>query len=173
MCGETGNEISFVKGDLLEIYFAIEDLDVAYIAKVYFSCVGAKILCELPYSEEQESFCLRFPSKISEEVKPGFYTYDLTLELVDGSNLTVLHNEDFVVLKKKNTLSEDAYIEEDNGEGSDNEGNEPTEPETPPEEPEPDEPSGGNGGENPPTPPESGTDTESPGSEGGNNNDGE
>lgn len=173
MCGETGNEIRFVKGDLLEIYFAIEDLEVEYIAKVYFSCVGAKILCELPYSEEQESFCLRFPSKISEEVKPGFYTYDLTLELVDGSNLTVLHNEDFVVLKKKNTLSEDAYAEDDNGDDNIGEGNEPTEPETPPEESEPSEPPEGNSGENPPTPPEGEVDTEPSESEGGNNYDGE
>ena len=123
MCGETGNEIRFIKGDLLEIYFAVEDLEVEYIAKVYFSCIGAKILCELPYSEEQEAFCLRFPSKVSEEVKPGFYTYDLTLELVDGSKVTLLHNEDFVVLKKRNTLLESEYAsDEDDNSGDDETG---------------------------------------------------
>ncbi len=103
MCGETGNEIRFIRGDLLEIYFAVEDLEVEYIAKAYFSCIGAKILCELPYSEEQEAFCLRFPSKVSEEVKPGFYTYDLTLELVDGSKITLLHNEGYLISYAQNS----------------------------------------------------------------------
>ena len=165
MCGETGNEIRFIKGDLLEIYFAVEDLEVQYIAKVYFSCIGAKILCELPYSEEQEAFCLRFPSKVSEEVKPGFYTYDLTLELVDGSKITLLHNEDFVVLKKKNSLLEGAYTEDEGDDNGDDEGGEPTEPVTPPDSTNPDEPVTGDGGDSPSNTPDSET--------GGNESDGE
>ena len=169
-CEGKENEIKFVKGDVIEIYFAVEDLPVEYIAKVYFSCFGAKILCDLPYSEEQEAFCLRFPSKISEEVKPGFYTYDVTLELVDGSKITLLHNEDFVVLKKKNTISEEAYVEDDdNGEDNTNP-IEPVEPETPPEETEPKEPTDGEE-ENPPTPPESGSETEPLPNEGGDSDD--
>lgn len=164
MCGETGNEIRFIKGDLLEIYFAVEDLEVEYIAKVYFSCIGAKILCELPYSEEQEAFCLRFPSKVSEEVKPGFYTYDLTLELVDGSKVTLLHNEDFVVLKKRNTLLESEYASDEDDNSGDDETGEPTEPVTPPEEINPDEPSTG-GGDSPSNTPDS--------EAGGNESDGE
>lgn len=165
MCGETGNEIRFIRGDLLEIYFAVEDLEVEYIAKAYFSCIGAKILCELPYSEEQEAFCLRFPSKVSEEVKPGFYTYDLTLELVDGSKITLLHNEDFVVLKKKNSLLEGAYTEDEGDDNGDDEGGEPTEPVTPPDGTNPDEPATGDGGDSPSNTPDSET--------GGNESDGE
>lgn len=178
-CEGTENEIKFIKGDVLEIYFAVEDLEVEYIAQVYFSCIGAKILCELPYSEEQEAFCLRFPSKISDEVKPGFYTYDVTLELVDGSKITLLHNEDFIVLKKRNTLSEDAYIEDSETDGDDNTGEgdntEPTEPETPPDETEPDNPTGGDGdgNDNPPTPPEGGSEVETPPTDGGDENDSE
>lgn len=174
-CEGTENEIKFIKGDVLEIYFAVEDLEVEYIAKAYFSCIGAKILCELPYSEEQEAFCLRFPSKISDEVKPGFYTYDVTLELVDGSKITLLHNEDFIVLKKKNTLSEDAYVEDDESNDDDNMGEndntEPTEPETPPDETESDNPMGdGDDEDNPLTPPDDSTETEPPLTEGGDDN---
>ena len=165
MCGETGNEIRFIKGDLLEIYFAVEDLEVEYIAKAYFSCIGAKILCELPYSEEQEAFCLRFPSKVSEEVNPGFYTYDLTLELVDGSKITLLHNEDFIVLKKRNTLSESEYAADEGDNSGDDENGEPTEPVTPPEETNPDESSAGGNGDSPSNTPDNET--------GGNENGGE
>ncbi len=165
MCGETGNEIRFIRGDLLEIYFAVEDLEVEYIAKAYFSCIGAKILCELPYSEEQEAFCLRFPSKVSEEVKPGFYTYDLTLELVDGSKITLLHNEDFIVLKKRNTLLESEYAVDEGDNSGDDENGEPTEPVTPPEGTNPDEPSTGGSGDSPSNTPD--------GETGGNESDGE
>lgn len=139
MCNEKENEIRFIKGDVLEVYFVVDDIELEYISRVVFSCVAGKILCDLPYSEEQEAFCLRFNSQMSDAIQPGFYTYDLTLELAGGSRITLLHNEDFVVLKKKNTLNEEAYIEDEgnDGDGGDDEGdggdnNEPEEPVTPP-----------------------------------------
>lgn len=139
-CNNVQNAIGFISGDVLEVYFVVDDIELEYIKRVAFSCVGAKILCELPYSREQEAFCLRFPSKMSNKIKPGFYTYDLTLELVDGSIITLLHNENFVVLKKKNTLLESAYVEGEGDNCEDDENGESTEPVMPPDGTNPDEP---------------------------------
>lgn len=119
MIDEKEYEIRFVKGDLVEVYFVVDDIDVTYISRVVFSCRNAKILCDLPYSEEHGSFCLRFNSKMSDAIAPGFYTYDLTLELVDGSKITLLHNEDCVVLKKNNSINEEDYVGEGNSENGD------------------------------------------------------
>ncbi len=129
-CKETDNAIRVIKGDVLEVYFVIDDVEIEYIERVIFSSITAKILCDLPYSEEQGAFCLRFTSKMSNLLSPGFYTYDLTLELKGGTTLTLMHGEEFTVFKKKNSLSVEDYLDEDednsengNDEGSNNENN--------------------------------------------------
>lgn len=120
-CKETDNAIRVIKGDVLEVYFVIDDVEVEYIERVIFSSITAKILCDLPYSEEQEAFCLRFPSKMSSLLPAGFYTYDLTLELKGGTTLTLMHGEEFTVFKKKNSLDVADYQDED-GEDEENVG---------------------------------------------------
>lgn len=147
-CNNKENEIKFIKGDVLEIYFVVDDIEIEYIERVVFSCIGAKILCDLPYSEEQGAYCLRFNSQISDVIPAGFYTYDLTMELKGGSKITLLHNEDFIVLKKKNTLHEEEYLDEPNGEDDGGNSEEPDEPITPPEDGEDDGGEGDNGDNN-------------------------
>ena len=44
--------IRVIRGDLLEVYFVVDDVEVDYIERVIFSSISAKILCDLPYSEE-------------------------------------------------------------------------------------------------------------------------
>lgn len=127
-CKETDNAIRVIKGDVLEVYFVVDDVEVEYIERVIFSSITAKILCDLPYSEEQGAFCLRFTSKMSNLLPPGFYTYDLTLELKGGTTLTLMHGEEFTVFKKKNSLFVEDYLDEDegdseNGKGGNNENN--------------------------------------------------
>lgn len=126
-CKETDNAIRVIKGDVLEVYFVVDDVEVEYIERVIFSSITAKILCDLPYSDEQEAFCLRFTSKMSNLLPPGFYTYDLTLELKGGTTLTLMHGEEFTVFKKKNSLSVEDYLDEDEGNDT-NEREEPIEP---------------------------------------------
>lgn len=124
-CKETDNAIRVIKGDVLEVYFVVDDVEVEYIERVIFSSISAKILCDLPYSEEQEAFCLRFTSKMSNLLPAGFYTYDLTLELKGGTTLTLMHGEEFTVFKKKNSLFVEDYLDEeqDNDKPEDGEGN--------------------------------------------------
>lgn len=133
-CKETDNAIRVIKGDVLEVYFVVDDVEVEYIERVIFSSISAKILCDLPYSEEQEAFCLRFTSKMSNLLPAGFYTYDLTLELKGGTTLTLMHGEEFTVFKKKNSLFVEDYLDEeqDNNKPDDGEGNETEEPIEPP-----------------------------------------
>lgn len=111
-CKETDNAIRVIKGDVLEVYFVVDDVEVEYIERVIFSSISPKILCDLPYSEEQEAFCLRFTSKMSNLLPAGFYTYDLTLELKGGTTLTLMHGEEFTVFKKKNSLFVEDYLDE-------------------------------------------------------------
>lgn len=127
-CKETDNAIRVIKGDVLEVYFVVDDVEVEYIERVVFSSITAKILCDLPYSEEQEAFCLRFTSKMSNLLPPGFYTYDLTLELKGGTMLTLMHGEEFTVFKKKNSLSVEDYLDEDEGNDTNEGDGEPIEP---------------------------------------------
>lgn len=132
-CKETDNAIRVIKGDVLEVYFVVDDVEVEYIERVIFSSISAKILCDLPYSEEQEAFCLRFTSKMSNLLPAGFYTYDLTLELKGGTTLTLMHGEEFTVFKKNSLFVED-YLDEEQGNDKpeDGEGNETEEPIEPP-----------------------------------------
>lgn len=133
-CKETDNAIRVIKGDVLEVYFVVDDVEAEYIERVVFSSITAKILCDLPYSEEQEAFCLRFTSKMSNLLPPGFYTYDLTLEMKGGTKVTLMHGEEFTVFKKKNSLAIEDYLdeEEDDSESDGKEDNEDKEPVEPP-----------------------------------------
>lgn len=123
-CKETDNEIRVIQGDVLEVYFVVDDVEVELIERVIFSSITAKVLCDLPYSEEQEAFCLRFTSKMSNLLTPGFYTYDLTLEMKGGTKITLMHNEEFTVFKKKNSLFIEDYLDEEEKEKEPEEGNE-------------------------------------------------
>lgn len=133
-CKETDNAIRVIRGDVLEVYFVVDDIEPEYIERVIFSSITAKVLCDLPYSEEQEAFCLRFTSKMSNLLPAGFYTYDLTLELKGGTKLTLMHGEEFTVFKKKNSLSIEDYLDEEAGDSEDDgeEDNEDAEPIEPP-----------------------------------------
>lgn len=128
---ECKDEIMFIQGDVVETYFYIEGIEREYIENLYFSCEAEKILTVLPYSEEQEGYCFRLTSEQTSSLRPKFCTYDLTLELIDGNTMTLLHGCSFIVLKKRNTLNPNDYRddenepsegnEEDNGEnGEDN-----------------------------------------------------
>ncbi len=123
---ECKDEIMFIQGDVVETYFYIEGIEREYIENLYFSCEAEKILTVLPYSEEQEGYCFRLTSEQTSTLRPKFCTYDLTLELIDGNRMTLLHGRSFIVLKKRNTLNPEDYLDDeeepDSGEGEDGEG---------------------------------------------------
>ena len=122
---ECKDEIMFIQGDVVETYFYIEGIEREYIENLYFSCEAEKILTVLPYSEEQEGYCFRLTSEQTSSLRPKFCTYDLTLELIDGNTMTLLHGCSFIVLKKRNTLNPDDYrddVEEEPNEGDGEDG---------------------------------------------------
>ena len=123
---ECKDEIMFIQGDVVETYFYIEGIEKEYIENLYFSCEAEKILTVLPYSEEQEGYCFRLTSEQTSLLRPKFCTYDLTLELIDGNTMTLLHGRSFIVLKKRNTLNPDDYRDDEDEpiEGGDDNGDE-------------------------------------------------
>ena len=42
-CKETDNAIRVIKGDVLEVYFVVDDVEVEYIERVIFSSISPKI----------------------------------------------------------------------------------------------------------------------------------
>lgn len=106
-CKNSKNEIKFINGDSFERFFAIEGIEIENIARVTFACAARNISQDLIYVEEQQVFYLSFDSVASKNISPGFFSYDLTIELTNGRVVTYLYNEDFVVLKKRNVINED------------------------------------------------------------------
>lgn len=115
-------DIVFVRGDVVELYLDIPDIEKDAIANVYLSCKGAKLLYILTYSNLQNSYCFRLKSEETACLIPGFYTYDITVELIDGNKITLRRNKDFIILKKKNSLCSQCYEEGSLSESSREEG---------------------------------------------------
>jgi hypothetical protein len=129
-------EIKFIQGDVLEYYFDFGGriIPPEVIAHVYFSCAGENLLIDLTYSPEQRAYCLRLTSEETLQLTPMFCTYDVSVEMIDGNKLTILHDCSFVVLRKRNSWVAEHYEEYDEEEAEeenedDNAPNEPEEPE--------------------------------------------
>lgn len=105
LCGE--NNIIVICGDILEVYFEVEGLDVEAVQRVLFKSDTAQICAELPYSNLEKAYCLRLSSETTKDFKPSFGSYDLTVELINGNIITVAHNCGFAILKKRNSQSEE------------------------------------------------------------------
>lgn len=108
-------EIKFIQGDVLEYYFDLGGriIPSEVIAHVYFSCAGENLLMDLTYSLEQRAYCLRLTSEETLQLTPMFCTYDVSVEMIDGNKLTILHDCSFVVLRKRNSWVPEHYEEYD------------------------------------------------------------
>lgn len=100
-------KITAIIGDLLERYFALEQVDVQAVKEMCFTCIGQGICVHLPYSEKQKGWCLRLGSEITAQFRPRISDYDLTAVLVDGNRLTIIEDGLFTVRSKDNNLCED------------------------------------------------------------------
>lgn len=94
--------IRVIRGDILEVYFEIEGIAPEIIKRVCFRNDTVNLYTELPYSQIHEAYCLRIESECTDHFPPSFGSYDLTVELIDGNILTVVHEGEFTVLKKRN-----------------------------------------------------------------------
>lgn len=95
-------DIIFIQGDVLEIYFCFENIDPSLFRRAIFKSEKANLYVECPYSSQRGGWCLRLTSEQTELLKPTIASYDLLLELADGNLLTVAHEVGFAVLKKRN-----------------------------------------------------------------------
>ena len=131
-------EIKILQGDVLEYYFDLKGsfIPPEVITHVYFSCAGENLLMDLTWSPEQKAYCLRLTSEETLQLTPMFCTYDISVEMIDGNKLTILHDCSFIVLRKRNSWVPEHYeeydeVEEDEEENEDN--STPDEPEEPEE----------------------------------------
>lgn len=104
--------IEVVHGDPIERYFK-PCIDPALIANVYFDSDNAGLHFILPYSSDQQGYCLYIPSNITKHLRPVICTYDLTVELIDGNTLTVIESCPFTIFKKRNSNCECETCEDD------------------------------------------------------------
>ena len=105
------NNLSVIQGDILEVYFVLENISSEEISKVVFSCAEQDLEAECDYSASQEGYGLRLESDVTKDLKPCQSRYDLTVRFADGNDLTVVYEGVFAVLEKR-----DAIRGGDNGE---------------------------------------------------------
>lgn len=102
-----GQNIVVIRGDVLEVYFEIDGISPNVVRQVCFKSDAAQIYVELPYSKLREAYCLRLESEYTNMLKPTIGSYDLTVEFIDGNIITVAHEREFIVLKKRNSQNEE------------------------------------------------------------------
>lgn len=100
------NGITVIAGDILEVYFLLENIDNEQVENVIFSCAdkGIEVVCA--YSEEEKGFCLRLESEDTAALECGLVTYDLTIKYPDGNYFTAVYENALNVLPKRNKVSE-------------------------------------------------------------------
>lgn len=100
------NGITLIAGDILEVYFVLENIDHEQVEEVIFTCAdkGIQNVCE--YSEEDDGFCLRLDSEETRELECGMATYDLTIRYADGNDFTAVYENALNILPKRNKVSE-------------------------------------------------------------------
>jgi hypothetical protein len=99
--------IRVIRGDILEVYFEIIGIEPEGIKDVYFTAARQGFSVKLPYSQENEGYCLRFGSDVTELLSHCIGSYDLTVELIDGNKMTLISDGAFDVLKKRNKIKEE------------------------------------------------------------------
>ena len=99
--------IAVIRGAILEVYFEIEGIPIDAIRRVYFRSDAAQLYIELPYSKLRNAYCLRMESECTDNLKPEIGSYDLLVELIDGNIITVIHECEFFILKKRNAQIEE------------------------------------------------------------------
>lgn len=102
----TKNKLSFVAGDVFEVYFKLENIDNSQIKEVVFTCGDKGIEATCEYSEDEEAYCLRLESSETAELEAGIATYDLTIKFLDEQYFTAVYENALNILPKRNKLSE-------------------------------------------------------------------
>ena len=99
------NSIMVVQGDILEVYFALENISVDTIDKVFFTCEKKGLQIECVYDAQAGEFALSLSSADTSDLLIGADGYDLTALLKDGNYFTLVYDGAFSVLEKKNKVS--------------------------------------------------------------------
>lgn len=100
-------DVMVIQGDVIEVYFELVGIEPEIVKNVYFSSEKANLNFSCPYSTIKDAYCLRLSSECTGHLHPIICSYDLTVELVDGNRMTVLHECPFAVLKKRNFIRDE------------------------------------------------------------------
>lgn len=95
------SEIVIIQGDTYRREINL-DIDRELVKGLYFSCADLNICRECYY--EDEAYILEFQPYETESLDKYTGTYDLTLELLDNSILTLCLNKSLIILSKKNKI---------------------------------------------------------------------
>lgn len=105
-CDFLRNKVCVIQGDALEVIYKFTESQ-EQIKTVCFSSDRAKIVCNLQYAQEEGVYSLKFSSDVTSQLQPMICNYDLTVELMNGDKVTVIHEAPFVVLKKRNPTTQE------------------------------------------------------------------
>lgn len=100
-------DIIIFAGDVLEVYFDLPGIDTQAVKTLWFSSKDAGLCVECPFSEFRNAYCLRLASDVTSMILPRIASYDLTAEFIDGNQITVVSEGMFVILKRRNEMTEE------------------------------------------------------------------
>lgn len=105
-CNNKNNgTISCVAGDVLEVYFTLENIDAEQIEEVIFSCSERSLEVSCHFIDDEGGYAMRLDSVETALLTSGISDYDLTVKFVDGNYFTAMYNNAFQILPKGNKLS--------------------------------------------------------------------
>lgn len=99
-------DISFYAGDVLEVWFRLNEVDTEAVSEICLSCADLGICVHLPYSTQKGEWCLRLESDFTARLPAKVCYYDLTANLIDGNRVTLIYNGLLTVRRKNNKLCE-------------------------------------------------------------------
>lgn len=100
-------DIIIFAGDILEVYFDLPGIDPGAVKELRFLSKDMGLCVVCTFSELRNAYCLRVPSEITSAIRPRISSYDLTAEFIDGNHITVVSEGMFVILKRRNDITEE------------------------------------------------------------------
>lgn len=94
-----------IYGDTIDVQIGIDEGE-ELISKMYFSCASLDISQEMMKTEENNKVC--YVTSINPDLvpnyKPGYISFDITVQLTDGSMQTIMYNEPIYIYPKVNKV---------------------------------------------------------------------
>ena len=97
------NRIEIIQGDTYETTLEINGLnDLSLIKAVTITSEELGICKDLTYNADDYNYSLKIPPEETTKFPVGRFDYDITIKFNDSNVLTVIYQDEIIILAKKN-----------------------------------------------------------------------